>query len=99
MKKLLLIVAVMMLWTAVPAAAQSYKYEVGPSLGMTGYLGDVNNSNVFKHPGFTIGGLFRYVHNSRWAFKANLNYAMISGDSKDIDTQFPEDAQLTSRRT
>jgi len=50
----------------------------------------VNNSNLFKHPGITGGAMFRYVHNSRWAFKANLNYASISGNSKDIDMKFPE---------
>jgi len=96
MKKTLFILMVLMavsLAATLPAGAQSYKYEVGPSLGVTGYLGDVNNSNMYKHPGVTVGGLFRYVHNSRWAFKANLNFATLSGDSKDIDTKFPNDEQ------
>jgi len=93
MKRIALIATLIIITAAMPAVAQSYKYEVGPSLGMTGYLGDVNNSNLFKHPGVTIGGLFRYVHNSRWAFKANLNYATISGNSKDIETVFPNGEQ------
>ena len=46
---------------ALPMTAQQYKYEVGPLLGMTGYLGETNNGNLFKHPSFTIGGLFRYA--------------------------------------
>ena len=33
---------------ALPAAGQQYKYEVGPTLGMTGYLGEANNGNLFK---------------------------------------------------
>jgi len=70
------------------ASAQSYKYDAGASLGMTGYLGDVNNGNLWKHPGFTVGGIFRYIHNGRWAFKGTLNLATISGDSRDIDNKF-----------
>lgn len=90
MKKSLLVISLLLLLVVLDAPAQQYKYEVGPSLGLTGYLGDVNNSNLFKHPGITGGAMFRYVHNSRWAFKANLNYASISGNSKDIDMKFPE---------
>ena len=92
MKKSLYI-ALIALLAALTATAQQYKYEVGPALGMTGYLGDVNNSNLFKHPGVTGGAIFRYAHNSRWAFKANLNYASISGNSKDIETRFPDEQQ------
>jgi hypothetical protein len=82
----------LMLLAAVPAVAQQYKYEVGPVLGMTGYLGESNNGNLFKHPSFTVGGIFRYNHNSRWAFKANLSYANIKGDSKNDDTVYPDGA-------
>ena len=89
MKRTLLI-ALLTLFTVTSAVAQQYKYEVGPSLGMTGYLGDANNGNLFKHPSFTVGGIFRYNHNSRWAFKANLNYANIRGNSKDDENQYPD---------
>ena len=64
---------VLLLLAVLPGVAQEYKYEVGPSLGMTGYLGECNNGILFKHPSITVGGMFRYVHNSRWAFKTNLN--------------------------
>lgn len=92
MKKPLYIALLLMLLAALamPVKAQQYKYEVGPMLGMTGYLGEGNNGNLFKHPSFTVGGLFRYAHNSRWAFKANLNYANIRGDSKSDENHFPE---------
>ncbi len=81
MKKRLLIILCSVL-LAVSAGAQGYKYEFGGSLGMTGYLGDVNKSNLWKHPHLTGGVLGRYIYNSRWAFKANLNYAMLKGDSE-----------------
>ena len=91
MKKSLFIVLILLL-AVLPATAQQYKYEVGPTLGMTGYLGEGNNGNLFKHPSFTIGGIFRYIHYSRWAFKANLNYANIRGDSMYDETWYPDGA-------
>ncbi len=69
--------------------AQDYRFEVGPSLGISGYLGDVNRGNMWSHPGITGGGVFRYILNSRWAIKGNLSYAGISGNSADIDSKFP----------
>lgn len=79
--------------------AQDYRFEVGPAAGISGYLGDVNNSKLFKHPGFTGGGLFRYIINSRWALKADVIASKISGNSKDIDTQFPGGAQYSFKST
>ena len=90
MMKRTLFIALFTMLTVTAAVAQQYKYEVGPSLGMTGYLGEANNGNLFKHPSFTLGGIFRYNHNSRWAFKANLNYANIRGNSKDDENQYPD---------
>ena len=90
MMKRTLFIALFTMLTVTMAVAQQYKYEIGPSLGMTGYLGEANNGNLFKHPSFTLGGIFRYNHNSRWAFKANLNYANIRGNSKDDENQYPD---------
>lgn len=95
MKKSLFIIVLLSLFTSIPVVAQQYKYEVGPNLGMTGYLGEANNGNLFKHPSYTIGGLFRYAHNSRWAFKANLNYANIRGDSEKDESWYPDGANYT----
>ena len=95
MKKSLYIVALLVLLAVQPSLAQQYKYEMGPVLGMTGYLGEANNGNLFKHPSVTGGGIFRYNHNSRWAFKANLNYANIRGNSKDIEMTYPDDEEYS----
>jgi len=96
MKKSLFIVALIMLFAVPTVSAQQYKYEVGPTLGMTGYLGEDNNGNLFKHPSFTIGGIFRYIHNSRWAFKANLNYANLRGNSMYDETWYPDGLNYTN---
>ncbi len=83
------LLAALALVAVLPASAQEYRFEVGPALGVVGYLGDVNNSNVLKSPGLAGGAVFRYIHNSRWAVKANLLYQGIKGNSADIDTRFP----------
>ena len=88
MKKFLAILLVMLAAASV-AQAQEYRYEVGPALGVSGYLGDVNRANMYKHPGIVGGGIFRYNHNTRWAFKANLLYASISGNSASDTNVFP----------
>lgn len=90
MRKSLFVIALLLLLVPVTAMAQQYKYEGGPMLGMTGYLGEANNGNLFKHPSFTIGGIFRYNHNSRWAFKGNLNYANIRGNSMYDESWYPD---------
>ncbi len=89
MRRWLTIVALAMM-AAIPAVAQEYRFEVGPTLGITGYLGDVNNRNPWKHPGLAAGAMLRYVANSRWAFKGNLTYGRISGSSRDFDIKWPE---------
>ena len=90
--KRLLSITILTLLVALAAPAQLYMYEVGPLLGMTGYLGESNNGQLFKHPSFTVGGMFRYNHNTRWSFKANLNYANLRGDSMYDESWYPDGA-------
>lgn len=80
---------VLLLLVSWSAVAQEYRYEVGPTLGIAGYLGDVNRGNLFAHPGLAAGAMGRYVANSRWAFKAGLTYARISGSTHDSNTRWP----------
>ena len=71
------------------AHAQEYRFEVGGAAGMSGYLGDANNGNLLKKPGYAVGGLFRYIINSRMAVKANLLTASISGNSTGLENVYP----------
>ena len=57
---------------------------------MSGYLGDANNANLLKKPGYVAGGLFRYIINSRMALKANLLTAKISGNSANLANTYPD---------
>ena len=88
MKKLAVIM--LMIATLMAAQAQEYRFEVGGALGMSGYLGDANNANLLKKPGYVAGGLFRYIINSRMALKANLLTAKISGNSANLANAYPD---------
>ena len=95
MKRVWYIVVVLTLLGVADMHGQQYKYEAGPALGVTGYLGECNNGFLFKHPSVTAGGIFRYNHNSRWAFKANLHYANIRGNSMYDETWYPDGLNYT----
>ncbi len=83
----------MIMAAAIPAlmAQETYRYEVGGGIGMSSYLGDANRGNVLRHPGWTAGGIFRYVIDRRWSLKANLYVVSINGDSSGA-TVYPDGA-------
>lgn len=89
MKHRVAILIVLMQMLVFGVAAQTYKFDVGAGVGMSGYLGDANKSNLFKHPGFAANATFRYIMNYRWAFKGSLTYAGLSGNSADYEDYFP----------
>lgn len=84
-----LIVLFIIAITANTAAAQDYRYEVGIGGGISGYLGDLNQSNVLKNPGMAAEGIFRYLIGQRFAVKGSFAFAQISGDAKQFNNEFP----------
>ena len=86
-------IIVALMATLLPATAQDYRFEAGGGLGISGYLGDVNQSNVLKNPGFSGELLFRYLINKRFALKTSLATASISGNSADFKNVYPNNAQ------
>nr|WP_302064290.1 hypothetical protein [uncultured Duncaniella sp.] len=34
------------------AQPETYRFDLGAGIGMSGYLGDANESNLLSHPGF-----------------------------------------------
>ena len=87
----IVIIALLLAWVTFAAGAQEYRFEIGPTLGVTGYLGDVNRSNLWKHPGLAGGAMIRYVANSRWAVKGNLTVGSISGNTADSNIRWPDE--------
>lgn len=72
------------------ASVETYKFDIGAGLGMSGYLGDANESNLLAHPGFALNGSVRYLINSRWALRGVLTAASLSGSTADMDNVLPE---------
>lgn len=93
-KTILIFLAILTLGTINAKAQEApYKFDFGAAIGMSGYLGDANESNVFKHPGFTADIAARYIYDSRWAFKASLSTLGISGNTADMKNVLPGFAQ------
>lgn len=78
---------------------ESYKFDLGAGIGMSGYLGDANESNLFKHPGFAanIGG--RYLFDSRWAVRTQLGMQTLSGNTADFSNVLPDGRQYSFKST
>lgn len=73
----------------------TYKFDLGAGAGMSGYLGDANESNLFKHPGLAANISFRYLANPRLAVRGLLNLASLSGNTADWTNQLPGGAQYS----
>ncbi len=87
-----IIMFISLMMGALSGSAQEakYKFDIGAGIGMSGYLGDVNESNMFKHPGVEAEASFRYIANARWAIRGIFKTASLSGNSADYDIVFPE---------
>lgn len=72
------------------ASVEKYKFDIGAGLGMSGYLGDANESNLFASPGVGMNASFRYLINSRWALRGLLTAASLSGSTADMENVLPE---------
>lgn len=71
------------------AQETAYRFELGPAIGMSGYLGDANTSSLYAHPGFAGGAIFRYLVSPRWNIRGNFTMATLSGNSADMTNVFP----------
>jgi len=96
MKRLLSIIVLTVVWVGLTAQAQStaqeetYKFDFGGGVGMSGYLGDANESNIFHSPGFAGNVSFRYLMNSRMSIRGLLNVATLSGSTEGWDNVLPD---------
>lgn len=90
-----LAILTVILAAAFPAAAQEdYRFDIGGGVGMTGYLGDANTSNLLAHPGWDAQFVFRYIINPRMGLKSGLYAGSLSGDSADMTDVFPGGANF-----
>jgi hypothetical protein len=100
-KKLLTILFVALLSckvSTVSAQEESYKFDFGAQVGMSGYIGDASSS-IFSHPGIAGGLSFRYLPDVRWALRTVLNVTSLSGNTADMDDYLPGGAQYSFKST
>ena len=91
MMKRLLLAAILALVMAFSLKAQEdYRFDAGGGIGMTGYLGDANTSNLWSSPSWDLELLLRYIANPRWAFKSNLYIGSLAGNSAKMTNVFPD---------
>ena len=74
------------------AQDETYKFDIGVGLGMSGYLGDVNESNLYRNPGFAAQAFFRYQLDARWAFRGQVMTAGLRGNSAQFSNVLPDQA-------
>ena len=87
MKQAMLLVAVVCGF-AMPMSAE-YNHELGPTAGVSFYLGDANHVKAFNRSSWTVGGLYRYNIDTRWAIKLQGMYARVNGNSNDFGYRYP----------
>lgn len=81
------------------AQQDTYKFDLGGGIGMSGYLGDANESNVYKHPGFAGNISFRYLANTRWTIRGILSVMTLSGNTADWDNVLPGNQNYSFKST
>jgi opacity protein-like surface antigen len=79
MRKLLIVIIV---FTSSLVAKSQYHHEIGPTIGVGYYLGDLVNNQFVGEPNLNFGALYRFDYNNRISFRIAAHYGMITGDSK-----------------
>lgn len=74
------------------AQTTPYKFDFGANIGISGYIGEANSSNIFSHPGFDGELAMRYVGDARWALKGVLSTFGLSGNTADMTDILPNAA-------
>ena len=58
--------------------------EVGPHVGLSYYMGDLNPALPFAMADLEYGGLVRFNYNNRWTFRCDYAYATVKADDEKI---------------
>ena len=87
---LMLLLAVATLQVPRARAQEDYRFDFGAGLGMTGYLGDANTSNLFQNPSWDAELFLRYIINPRLALKTNFYVGGLRGNSEQMTNVFPD---------
>lgn len=97
--KIILFIAALAGVNQAGAQTAPYKFDIGAQLGMSGYLGDANTSNLMKHPGFDGEASFRYIANARMAVRGVFAVLGLSGNTADMTNVLPDQVQYSFTST
>ncbi len=82
----------------VSAQELEYNMEVGGMAGGCFYMGDANNTSLFKDVALMGGVIARYNINPRMAVKGDLAVGHIKGSTEGLDNKFPNKQHATFAR-
>jgi opacity protein-like surface antigen len=84
------VIAVILFLICIPtfSGKQPKRTEGGFFAGTSYYLGEINPTLQFYKPSISAGGLLRWVLNSRYALRGQLNYGRFSGNDLDFSNEF-----------
>ena len=85
-----LLITMVFLTQSVCSAQEDYRFDFGAGVGMTGYLGDANTSNLYQNPGWDAELFLRYIFNPRIAIKTNFYAGNMRGNSEQMTNVFPD---------
>ena len=71
--------------------------EVGPHVGVSYYMGDLNPALPFAMSQLEYGGVIRFNYNNRWTFRADYAYATVKADDKIIKWRPERELNFTSK--
>ncbi len=71
--------------------------EVGPSVGLSYYMGDINPKMPLRQSSLGLGAVVRYYGGTRWAFRLSYSYLNLHGD--DAVSNYMPDRKLAFKTT
>jgi hypothetical protein len=83
------------LWVTEPVKAQT-DLEVGPYIGDSYYLGDLNPDVPFRMAQIAYGAMARYNLDDRWSFKLGITRGKVEGNSNNTNFLPGRDLQFES---
>lgn len=80
-------------------AQDDYKYEIGGMVGTSFYMGDANQTELYKNSGPSAGFIFRYNNDLRWSLKNNFVMGRVAGNTQGNGNAYPFGEQASFERT
>lgn len=64
--------------------------DFGGGVGISSYIGDINQDKAFYNPQLSFDGFVRYNFNNRYALRANVMHAKLKANDQDFDNPYQQ---------